>query len=151
MKRMTQLAALGVCAFLLSGCGASKKIEIGLVDGGLRTCPASPNCVSTMAADADHRVEPFQLQVPPDEAWAAAKKAVLEQPRTEIVTATDDYLHAECRSAIFGFVDDLELQLQSDQQIAIRSAARSGYYDFGVNRTRVEELQRQLRTAGMIR
>lgn len=81
-----------------------------------------------------------------------AKRAVHKQPRIQIVTSTEDYLHAEYRSAFFGFVDDLELQLLPKQnQVAIRSAARSGYYDFGANRARVEELQHQLRAAGVIR
>ena len=138
MRGLLLLVFLGSLALLLSGCGASKTTELGLVNGSLRSCPEAPNCVSSMATDAEHRVEPFQLQVPAEEAWAAAKEAILKLQRTEIVSSTDDYLHAECRSAVFGFVDDLELQLLAEQQIAIRSAARTGYYDFGVNRDRGE-------------
>jgi uncharacterized protein (DUF1499 family) len=33
----------------------------------------------------------------------------------------------------------------NDNTIAVRSAARTGYYDFGVNRRRVEKLRKQLR------
>ncbi len=73
-------------------------------------------------------------------------------PRTRIVTETDDYLHAECRSAFFGFVDDLELHLRPTQGIiALRSAARLGHSDFGVNRKRVENLRLLLRNQGVIR
>ena len=140
MRKIVSLIVVGACAFVLSGCGASQKAEIGLVNGSLRSCPDSPNCVSSMAVDAEQHVKPFALQMAPDEAWPAAKHAILKLPRTQIVSSTDDYLHAECRSAVFGFVDDLELQLLAEQQqIEIRSAARSGYYDFGVNRKRVEE------------
>jgi len=65
---------------------------------------------------------------------------------------TDDYLHAECSSAFFGFVDDLELHLRPGQgTIAVRSAARLGHSDFGVNRKRVEKLRSLLTQQGVIR
>ena len=73
-------------------------------------------------------------------------------PRTRIVSETDEYLHAECSSAVFGFVDDLELYLRPTHDvIAIRSAARLGHSDFGVNRKRVENLRLLLRNQGVIR
>ncbi len=66
-------------------------------------------------------------------------------PRTRIVTESPEYLHAECRSSVFGFVDDLELQLRpSDGIIAVRSASRLGHSDFGVNRKRIETLRNAL-------
>ena len=73
-------------------------------------------------------------------------------PRTTIVTESADYLHAECASAFFGFVDDLELHLRPAQNaIAVRSAARLGRSDFGVNRKRVERLRAQLKAQGVAR
>ena len=137
----------------LVGCGNSSAPRLGLKDGHLRPCPDSPNCVFSNATDAAHRVAPFQLQAAASpRVWKALQKTVATLPGAQITTATDNYLHAECRSAVFGFIDDLELQLQPQQnQIAVRSAARLGYYDFGVNRKRTEELRRRLRTAGLIR
>jgi len=152
MKYVIILAILGSFAFLISACGTRTTPKIGLANGDLRPCPSSPNCVSSTATDPAHRVGPFTLQVPPDEAWATVRKIVLNLPRTQVVIFQDGYLHAKCRSAIFEFVDDLELHLLPVQnQISIRSAARSGYFDFGVNRERVEELQIQLRSEGVIR
>jgi uncharacterized protein (DUF1499 family) len=73
-------------------------------------------------------------------------------PRSQIITVTDDYVHAECRSAVFGFVDDLELHLRLGQNsIAVRSASRLGHGDFGVNRKRVESLRTLLTERGAIR
>jgi uncharacterized protein (DUF1499 family) len=90
--------------------------------------------------------------MPAAEAWRSARMAVPELPRTTITTETENYLHAECRSAFFGFVDDLELHLRaSEGLIAIRSAARLGYSDFGVNRQRVEHLRALLRKQNVIR
>ena len=69
-----------------------------------------------------------------------------------MVTATSDYIHAECSSAVFGFVDDLELHLRPAQNIiAVRSAARLGHGDFRVNRKRVEKLRSLLVQQGVIR
>jgi len=63
----------------------------------------------------------------------------LTLPRTRIVTDTGYTLHAKCKSAIFGFFDDVDFELRADQEIiAVRSASRLGYSDFGVNRRRNE-------------
>ena len=73
-------------------------------------------------------------------------------PRTKIIRQTDNYLHAECSSAVFGFVDDLELHLRPEQNlIAVRSAARLGRSDLGVNRKRVEKLRSLLRSEAVIK
>ena len=70
----------------------------------------------------------------------------------KIISLTDEYIHAECTSAVFGFVDDLELHLRPQEKlIAVRSAARLGYSDLGVNRKRVESLRAALRERGVIR
>lgn len=88
----------------------------------------------------------------PAEAWRAARAAVVALPRTTLITDAPDYLHAECRSAFFGFVDDLELHLRAKQNlIAVRSASRLGRSDFGVNKKRLEELRARLRGQGVVR
>jgi uncharacterized protein (DUF1499 family) len=90
--------------------------------------------------------------VDPAEAWRSAREVVMELPRTRIVKDKEDYLHAECRSAVFGFVDDLELQLRASERIiAVRSASRLGYSDLGVNRRRVEALRESLTGRGVLR
>ena len=115
-------------------------------------CPPTPNCVSSDATDSAHLVTAFQLAVPSTDGWRTARAAVANLPRTRIVSETDEYLHAECSSAVFGFVDDLELHLRQVQGIiAVRSAARLGHSDFGVNRKRVEKLRLLLRNQGVIR
>jgi uncharacterized protein (DUF1499 family) len=76
------------------------------------------------------------------------KEQVAKLPRATVVSERPGYLHVECRSKVFGFVDDLEFQLQAAQgTIAVRSASRTGYYDFGVNRQRVETLRAALLAA----
>jgi uncharacterized protein (DUF1499 family) len=49
-------------------------------------------------------------------------------------------------------VDDLELELRAGEGIiAVRSASRKGYSDFGVNRRRVENLREVLRRRGIVK
>lgn len=143
--------ALVVLMSILS-CTGKRPANLGVSATGLTPCPSSPNCVSSDAPDSEHRVEPFQLAVSPDEAWRRARQSVAERPRTRIVKETPDYLHAECRSLLFGFVDDLELHLRRDEKIiAIRSASRLGHSDLGVNRRRVEKLRDSLTELGVLR
>lgn len=124
----------------------------GVIRGRLAPCPDAPRCVTSDAENPDRRVPPFRIDGDPDDAWAAAVEAVAALPRTRIVERTSDYLHAECRSAVFRFVDDLELHLRpAEGVIAVRSASRVGYYDFGVNRRRVANLRASLRRAGALR
>jgi len=117
----------------------------------LNDCPASPNCVSSDATDSSHQIAPFVLKQPGTDAWKIITEVVQTMSRTNITVNTGTYLHVECRSAIFRFVDDLQLEWRADQGIvAVRSASRIGYTDFGVNRRRVERLRSVLETRGVI-
>lgn len=139
-------------AMSLFSCAGTRPKDLGLHGSVLRPCPSSPNCVSSDAGDASHRVEAFALAVPAADAWREARAAVAALPRTRIVSETADYLHAECASALFGFVDDLELHLRaSEGRIAVRSASRLGHSDMGVNRRRVEGLRAALARQGAVR
>ncbi len=118
----------------------------------LPPCPDSPNCVSSLATDDSHRVEPFELDVDPDDAWRTAEAVVRALPRTEIVSLTDRSLRAVCTTALLRFRDDLALELdRENRRIDVRSASRVGYSDLGANRRRVEALRRALRERGVVR
>jgi uncharacterized protein (DUF1499 family) len=136
----------------LFSCAGARPNNLGVKDSRLAPCPASPNCVSSDDPDAAHSIASFEILAPAPEAWRAVHSVLAEWPRTKIITETDQYLHAECSSALFGFVDDLELHLRPAQsRIAVRSAARLGHGDFGVNRRRVERLRSSLAQRGVIR
>lgn len=120
-------------------------------DGSLRPCPSSPNCVCSDDPRPSHHVEPLRLAAPAAEAWAAAATEIGAWPRTRIVSRSGERLHAECRSALFGFVDDVELVLRAKLgEIAVRSASRVGFGDLGVNRRRVEALRAALVRRGVV-
>ena len=82
---------------------------------------------------------------------AGIRAAVESMPRTTVVEQDDGYLHAEARSLVFRFVDDLEVLLADDGEIVVRSASRLGRYDLGVNGRRVASLRDRLDEAGLLR
>lgn len=111
-------------------------------DRHLAPCPKSPNCVSTRGGAPGQRMSPIPYRVP----TATARRLLLEilgsRKRTEIVTAEELYLHATETSALFRFVDDVELSLdEAAREIHFRSASRTGYSDLGVNRRRMEAIR----------
>jgi len=141
-----------IACMSLFACSGKRPSDIGVSPSGLAPCPSSPNCISSDARDEAHVTAPFLLDAPPAEAWQVAREVVTQLPRTRIMDESPDYLHAECRSAVFGFVDDLELHIRpSDGFIAVRSASRLGYSDLGVNRRRVEALRSSLIRRGVVR
>ena len=78
------------------------------------------------------------------EAFQKLVKLVQAQPRARVITQDGQYLHAEFSSPLMGFVDDVEFLLAPEQMVIdVRSAARLGSSDFGVNRKRVESLREQ--------
>ena len=111
--------------------------------GRLAECPNKPNCVSTQATDASQQIEPLAMAASPEESLAKLRRVIQSMPRARIVTDQDGYLHAEFRSLVFGFIDDVEfLADPSSQTIQCRSASRVGHSDLGVNRKRVEQIRK---------
>jgi len=107
----------------------------------LAPCPDSPNCVSTKSNDPDRTMAPLPYLTSGRESMDRLVAIVREMKRATIVSATPSYLHVEFRSALFRFVDDVEFALDdSARVIHFRSASRTGYYDFGVNRKRMKEI-----------
>jgi uncharacterized protein (DUF1499 family) len=119
-----------------------KPDNLGVTDGKLAPCPSSPNCVCTQATDAGHRIEPLSYTSGPAEAKTRLKTILSEMPRVQIVTETDNYLHAEFTSLIFRYVDDVEFLIEPEGIIQFRSASRAGHSDLGVNRARMESIRR---------
>lgn len=136
----------------LSSCTTMNSIKKIESPAKLASCPAKPNCVSSEAKDPSQKVEPYLLALSEEEAWKIIKEVVQSMPRTKIVEEGPGYIHAECRSLIFRFVDNLELLVKpGGEEIAVRSAAVTGYSDFGVNRRRVERLRKMLVEKGVVK
>lgn len=111
-------------------------------NGILAPCPSSPNCVSSRDPNPARRVDPILFTGDPASGWSRLRKVIAEMKGARIAKEELGYLHAEFRSALFGFVDDVEFRMdESAGRIDVRSASRTGKYDFGVNRRRVEEIR----------
>jgi uncharacterized protein (DUF1499 family) len=142
-------ARLGLILTTLA-CAGAVTDQADLASGAVSACPSSPNCVSSKDESGGHFVAPLRFHGDPQAAWAAVERIVTGMPRTRIVESGTEFLHAESRSSVFGFVDDLELWLRaSGKRIDVRSASRVGWSDMGVNRRRVETLRQGLIAAGL--
>ena len=110
--------------------------NLGVTNGRLAPCRRTPNCVSSQAdpADAEHYIAPLKGSM------EAVRRAVEAMPRTTVISATSNYLYAEFRSKLLGYVDDVEF-FYDGAAIQVRSASRLGRRDFKVNRNRVEQLR----------
>jgi uncharacterized protein (DUF1499 family) len=113
----------------------------------LAPCPDTPNCVSTEATRESQRVPTVPFSDTPAGALARARTALLAEPRTIVTVERDGQLHAECRSFLFRFVDDVDLVVDPVAQVyRFRSASRLGRGDLGVNRKRLARLSARLAT-----
>jgi len=148
---LVPLAVVGAAAMLLFlRARLAKPPEgLGFVAGKFAPCPDKPNCVSSQAPDAGHRIEPLaipaSLQGKPEGAIARVRSLIEADPAARIVQADALYLRAEFTSRIFRFVDDLEIAAEPTSAVLhVRSASRTGRSDLGVNRRRVEQLRGRL-------
>ena len=114
-------------------------------------CPETPNCVSSTASDPARRVDALQVIGAQELAWKVIRDQVAGLARSRIVAEDGQTLHAEISSLLFGFVDDLQLSLDpATGVVELRSASRTGEWDMGVNRRRVDALVESLITTGVV-
>ena len=138
--------ALGLGLFIHLSIDSRKARETGLLNGKLRPCPGTPNCVVSEDSGKDSYIEPLTFSGEPGAAWEHAKEA-LTGLGGRIEKDTGAYLWATFRSRIWRFVDDTELRLDAaGKVIHVRSASRVGKGDLGVNRKRVERLRNLFKT-----
>jgi uncharacterized protein (DUF1499 family) len=119
--------------------------NLAVPGGPLPPCPATPNCVSTEATDDEHRMAAVPFSGDATTAQAAARAALLAEPRTKVVLEHPGYLRAESTSRLFRFVDDVEIVIDSTNRVyRFRSASRLGKGDMGVNRSRMTRIATRL-------
>ena len=115
--------------------------NLGVREGKLTACPKTPNSVNSQSDNVQSKIEPL-----PAVSIAKIKQVVENMERTTIVEETDNYLYAEFKSKLMGFVDDVEFYLDPEANaVQIRSASRLGQSDLGINRKRVEEIRSKLK------
>ena len=108
--------------------------DLGVSQGSLAPCPSPAHCARADWTVAD-----------PAASLAALVPVIETTPRTEIIEQGDGYLHATASSALFGFVDDLELYADASRGVLqARSVSRLGDSDLGVNGRRLTDLRQHL-------
>ena len=130
---------------------SSNEIETspGLENGKLLPCKEKPNCVCSLEKREVYFVEPLRFSGSPEVALQNLKKLILEIDGLSLKSQSDGYMHFTAKSRLFGFIDDLEIQISADNQtIQIRSESRVGYSDLGANRKRVEKIRAMFNTMG---
>ncbi len=135
------LAVSALLAYIMMAIQSQKQPQtIGLQEGLLRACPDSPNCVCSeyhTQASPEHAIAALNAD---DDSWQVLREIIVHLGG-KIEQDDGEYLHATFSSALFHFVDDVELRRDvSHGLIHIRSASRAGRSDFGVNRKRVEQI-----------
>lgn len=117
-----------------------KTPKLGLVDGRLRACPETPNCVCSEYQGKSY-VEPLHFNETQQTEWERVK-AILREMGGRIETEEPQYLRAVFVTKIFRFRDDVELRMEPEKGlIHIRSSSRVGHSDFGQNQKRVKKIR----------
>lgn len=132
---------LVVLCLLIAVFGEAVVSNDDAMKGRLAPCPSSPNCVSSLSPDEDHFIQPIRFGVSPDDAMKRLRKIIMTMERATITTDVEGYIHVEFRT-LLGFVDDAQFLLdRKNGVIHVRSASRTGYWDIGVNRKRIESIR----------
>jgi len=113
----------------------------------MRPCPPRPCCVSSEATEARHAIDGFRM---PAGVGLEALAGWLEaNAGAQLEQLTGSSARLAFRTRWLRFVDDLELEANG-QAVAVRSCSRTGYWDLGLNRRRVERIRAGLQAAGLI-
>ena len=111
----------------------------------LAPCPQSPNCVSSFAENKRHYIEPIRYNGEDSQVRDEILNLIHSVPGTRLIKSGDRYIHAEFMSSIFKFIDDVEFYFDTAEKLVhVKSASRTGYYDWGVNRRRIENIRTKL-------
>ena len=125
-----------------SGSSAPRPDNLGLKNNLLLSCPKSPNCVLSQESGPKHQIHPIHYTSSVEIAKERLNQVILFMVDTRIITQKKVYWHVEFTTRWLRFIDDVEFYFpESEVFIHLRSASRSGYWDLGVNRKRVEEIR----------
>jgi uncharacterized protein (DUF1499 family) len=147
--KMIAVIVLGVLLivfgfFIWLGQSSQSGKALGLLNNSLQPCPDTPNCVtSELGPEAEKFIAPLDISM-----FNNTEMDILAAIETAIVSSGgkienkhSGYLAATFKSAIFGFVDDVEVRIVPGKLIHFRSASREGKSDFGANLKRLTALK----------
>jgi len=80
-----------------------------------------------------------------DESFKGLIDILKNTPRVKIININKDYLHAIATSRVMKFIDDIEIKKsEKDNVLKVKSKSRTGFYDLGVNKRRINTLHFRL-------
>lgn len=138
------VAILGVVVLQIILAWVSRRMtpELGVTDGELQPCPNSPNCVSSQAEDPRHAIAPISYATSLTEARTTLLNVIAAMEDATIVTQDPTYVRVEVYVRGFGFIDDVEFVFDEEAHVIhFRSSSRVPYYDFELNRKRMEDVR----------
>jgi len=108
----------------------------------LKKCPSSPNCVCTIDAEVSKKkMDALSYSGSLADAKTALKETIAGMKRTQLKEEEADYLHFTFKTALGGFIDDVEFEFDdANKKIHFRSASRVGYSDMGANKRRMKKV-----------
>lgn len=124
--------------------------DLGVHNGKLKPPPSSPNAVHSQVTQGYWAIAPLTYQTTLEASRSVLLEILRNMPHTRLITQSQDYIYAECETALMGFVDDVEFYWPAERGVIhVRSASRLGRSDFGVNRRRIESIRSELAAKGV--
>ncbi len=103
-------------------------------------CDPKPNCQSSFEVKGGPRYFfPIEYSGPKEKAKEKIIR-ILSELTGKVTEDNGDYIKAEFTSAIFKFIDDVEIYFGEPGLIHLKSKSRTGYFDFGVNKRRLGDI-----------
>jgi uncharacterized protein (DUF1499 family) len=117
--------------------------NLGVKEGKLAPCPNSPNCVSSQSRDPRHQIDPIEYTTSTADAKARLLEVLGSTKGARVIGHDPTYVRTEFHlGGFFGYVDDVEFYFDEGAQVIhFRSSSRLPYYDWEVNRNRMEAIR----------
>lgn len=144
------LPLVGTLALRAWARSAKRPANLGVNNGKLAPCPDTPNCVSTQATQDSQKMATLPYTGSLADAKAHLLRVVQAQPGVELLMDQDNYLAFVFRSLLIGYPDDVEFYFDDAAKVIhFRSASRLGKGDMGVNRARMEAINKAFTAQAM--
>lgn len=147
MHNQLRSFAAAAALILIAGCASAPQKSPDRADA-ITPCTLAPHCASsTNAPDSGFYVEPLRYNGSTEKAHAALIDVLKRQANAKINLDALPLVRSTFRTAI-GFADDVSFAFRDEgKAIDVKSTSRLGFYDFGVNRRRVEQLRTEFNDA----
>ena len=128
------LVSLVIFSFLSITLNSLNASELISFNDNFDSCKFNTNCI----------IQRWEVK-DPEKAFYDLIDILENTPRLKIIEKDNKYVHALVKSRIMKYIDDLEVKFSPEEgTIQIKSASRSGIYDLGVNKRRVETIHFRL-------